>query len=320
MVNSVEEVDGEPMQLHMLTFDTELDNTICVQKGGSWIDKQSMELKAFHNEEDGQAYSNNDSILQDFFVTWNYIYTGTPIALKKKVTEKNFGSGLSTRLAVLPMPKTNFEMLDYEDEEHVDWERLKRMKDWAFKLDKRTGLLPVKPLVRHLWEWTKNRMADCAEDNSEANELMLKRVSYHALNFAAPFIDMRHWEQIHQHGKYWEGTYEVDETDWKLCELIARIQYATQQHFFGVMAEKYFDDMNNDVQITGKRHQQKSVDGYNRLPEVFTKEDVIRCFGYDNPEAVRKKIHRLTQASQIEIIKDGEEKGKYRKLFGSMYD
>ena len=28
MVNAVEEVDGEKMQLHMLTFDTELDNTI----------------------------------------------------------------------------------------------------------------------------------------------------------------------------------------------------------------------------------------------------------------------------------------------------
>ena len=85
MVNSVEDVDGQPMQLHMLTFDTELDNTVTVQKGGSWIDKQSLELKAFHNEEDGQAYSNNDSILQDFYVTWNFIYTGTPIALKKKV-------------------------------------------------------------------------------------------------------------------------------------------------------------------------------------------------------------------------------------------
>ncbi|MBQ3681386.1 MAG: hypothetical protein II927_08625, partial [Paludibacteraceae bacterium] len=76
MVNAVEVVDDQPMQLHMLTFDTELDNTVTVQKGGSWIDKQSLELKAFHNEEDGQAYSNNDSILQDFVVTWNFIYTG----------------------------------------------------------------------------------------------------------------------------------------------------------------------------------------------------------------------------------------------------
>ena len=102
MVNSVEEVDGKKMQLHMLTFDTELDNTVTVQKGGSWIDKQSLELKAFHNEEDGQAYSNNDSIIQDFFVYWNFIYTGTPIALKKKVNEQNFGSGLATRLTVIP--------------------------------------------------------------------------------------------------------------------------------------------------------------------------------------------------------------------------
>ena len=82
MVNAVETVDGEPMHLHMLTFDTELDNTVSVQKGGSWIDKQSLELKAFHNEEDGQAYSNMDSILQDFNVYWNYVYTGTPIALR----------------------------------------------------------------------------------------------------------------------------------------------------------------------------------------------------------------------------------------------
>ena len=84
MVNAVEEVDGVKMQLHMFTFDTELDNTVTVQKGGSWIDKQSLELKAFHNEEDGQAYSNVDSILQDFMVTWNFIYTGTPIALEEE--------------------------------------------------------------------------------------------------------------------------------------------------------------------------------------------------------------------------------------------
>ena len=140
MVNAVEVVDGEEMQLHMLTFDTELDNTVTVQKGGSWIDKQSMELKAFHNEEDGQAYSNVDSILQDFYVTWNFIYTGTPIALKKKVNEQNFGSGLATRLTCIPLPATNFEMM--EREAHVDYESDRRLKAWAFKLDRMKGVLP----------------------------------------------------------------------------------------------------------------------------------------------------------------------------------
>jgi hypothetical protein len=313
MLNAKEIVDGKEIQLHMFTFDTELDNSITLQSGGSWINKQSMELKAFHNEEDGQMYQNSDSPVDKFHVTWNYIYTGTPIALKKKVNEKNFGSGLSTRLTVIPMPKTNYEMIEFQEKTAIDWQRLERMKTWAYKLDARAGELPFWPLVKRLYDWTKNRMADCAEDDSEANELMLKRVPYHALNYAAPFIDMRHFESMHLEGKFWEGEYEVDDTDWKLCELIARIQYATQQHFFGVMAEKYFDDMNNDVQITGKRHYSKSLEGFNRLPEVFTLEDVMKSFGYNSESSAYSKIRRLTIDQMIEKT---EEAGlvKYRKI------
>ena len=314
MLNAKEIVDGKEIQLHMFTFDTELDNSITLQSGGSWINKQSMELKAFHNEEDGQMYQNSDSPVDKFHVTWNYIYTGTPIALKKKVNEKNFGSGLSTRLTVIPMPKTNYEMIEFQEKTAIDWQRLERMKTWAYKLDARAGELPFWPLVKRLYDWTKNRMADCAEDDSEANELMLKRVPYHALNYAAPFIDMRHFDSMHLEGKFWEGEYEVDDTDWKLCELIARIQYATQQHFFGVMAEKYFDDMNNDVQITGKRHYSKSLEGFNRLPEIFSLEDVRKCYGYDKDTAVYTRIRRLTDNGIAERIQTGEDKGKYKKV------
>ena len=318
MLNAKEVVDGKEMQLHMFTFDTELDNSITLQSGGSWINKQSMELKAFHNEEDGQMYQNSDSPVDKFHVTWNYIYTGTPIALKKKVNERNFGSGLSTRLTVIPMPKTNYEMIAFQEVTTIDWQRLERMKAWAFKLDVRAGELPMWPLVKRLYDWTKNRMADCAEDDSEANELMLKRVPYHALNYSAPFIDMRHYGSLHQEGKFWEGTYEVDETDWKLCELMARIQYATQQHFFGVMAEKYFDDMNSDVQITGRRHQRKSVEGYNRLPETFSVEDVKKYFGYNGDSSAFVKIKRLLDSGMIGKIENSEKNGHvvsmYRKL------
>ncbi|MBR0263339.1 MAG: hypothetical protein IJQ60_05605 [Prevotella sp.] len=314
MLNAKETIDGKEIQLHMLTFDTELDNATMLQQGGSWINKQSMELKAFHNEEDGQMYQNSDSPVDEFNVTWNYIYTGTPIALKRKVNERNFGSGLSTRLAVIPMPKTNYEMIELEDVNKIDWARLDRMKTWAYRLDSRYGELPLWPLVVKMHGWVKNRMEDCAEDDSEANELMLKRVPYHALNYAAPFIDMRHWDSLHQENNHWIGEYEVDETDWKLCELIARIQYATQQHFFGVMAEKYFDDMNNDVQIVGKRHQQRSLDGYYKLPDTFTREDVLKCFGYDNENSVNTKLRRLLEGHLIEKISEGKNKGCYKKV------
>ena len=313
MLNAKETVDGREVQLHMFTFDTELDNSITLQSGGSWINKQAMELKAFHNEKDGQMYQNSDSPVDEFRVTWNYIYSGTPIALKKKVNERNFGSGLSTRLAVIPMPKTNYEMIAFEEVTDIDWQRLARMKEWAYRLDTRCGELPLWPLVKRLYEWTKNRMDDCREDDSEANELMLKRVPYHALNYSAPFIDMRHWDAMHQEGGYWEGKYEVDDTDWRFCELIARIQYAMQQHFFGVLAEKYFDDMNNDVQFTGKRHQVRSIEGFNRLPEVFTREHVKIAFGYDKDNSVTKKITRLLDARLIIEVKD-ESGVKYKKV------
>ena len=314
MLNAKETIDGKEMLLHMMTFDTELDNSITLQKGGGWINKQALELKAFHNEKDGQMYQNSDSPVDEFTVMWNFIYTGTPIALKKKVNEQNFGSGLSTRLAVIPMPKTNFQMIKFEDKACIDWQRIDRMKTWAYKLDSRYGELPLWPLVIKLYEWTEFRMAECEEDQSEANELMLKRVPYHALNFSAPFIDMRHWDSLHQQGNYWTGEYEVDDTDWKLCELIARIQYATQQYFFGVLAEKYFDDMNSDSQFSGVRHQQKSVVGFNSLPDVFTRDDIRRCFGKDSHQYIYLKIKRLTDEHLIEEINEGEDKGKFRKL------
>ena len=314
MVNSVEEVDGQPMQLHMLTFDTELDNTICVQKGGSWIDKMSLELKAFHNEWDGQAYSNADSILQDFYVTWNFIYTGTPIALKKKVNEQNFGSGLSTRLTCIPLPSTNFKMLSRE--QTIDYESDNRLREWAKKLDKTKGELKLSKIVDELYDWTARRMADAEENNSKADELLLKRCAYHGFNFAAPFIMMRHWCDLHQDGDYWCGDFDTDEVDWQLAELIVNIQYACQRHFFGAMAEHYFENQSREANVNVQRRQ-KTFDGFERLPEEFTSDDVIRVFSITTDAAARSKISRLQSDHLIEKVSDGRGnaigKAVYRK-------
>ena len=312
MVNSVENVDGEDMQRHMLTFDTELDNTVTIQKGGSWIDKQSLELKAFHNEEDGQAYSNNDSILQDFYVTWNFIYTGTPIALKKKVNEQNFGSGLATRLTVIPLPSTNFEMMSRE--QNVDFESDGRLKEWAFKLDRMKGLLSLDKIVDELYDWTARRMADAKENDSKADEMLCKRCAYHGLNFAAPFIVMRHWANIHQNGQYWSGEFETDDVDWKLTELLVTIQYACQRHYFLAMAEKYFDDQLRDVSVNTHR-QQKTIDAFERLPEEFTVDEAMRCFSLSNDTVARVKISRLMKDHFVEKAGDFVENGTTKSVF-----
>ncbi len=313
MVNSVEEVDGEMMQLHMLTFDTELDNTLNLQKGGAYIDKQSLQLKAFHNEEDGQAYSNNDSIFQEFFVVWNYIYTGTPIALKKMVNEQNFGSGLATRLTCIPLPTTNFEMM--ERESHVDFESDGRLKAWAFKLDKMKGLLSVDKIVDELYDWTARRMEDAKENESKADEMLLKRCAYHGLNFSAPFIVIRHWEALQKEGDYWYGEFETDDKDWRLAELIVNIQYACQRYYFGAMAETYFDNKLRDANVNVRRSK-KTSEAFSRLPDEFTTEDVMRVFNLNSSGSARMKISRLLKDHLIERIgefKEGPIKGNFRK-------
>ena len=312
MVNAVEVVDGVEMQLHMLTFDTELDNTVSIQKGGSWIDKMSLELKAFHNEEDGQAYSNIDSVLQDFSVTWNYIYTGTPLALKKKVNEQNFGSGLATRLTCIPLPATNFEMMEWEED--VDYESDARLKSWAQKLDRMKGELTVRNLVRQLFDWTSRRMADAKENDSKADEMLLKRCAYHGLNFAAPFIVMRHWDKMKQDGDYWCGEFETDEVDWKLAELIVNIQYACQRHYFGAMAEAYFDNKLKDASVNVQRRQ-KTYDAFSRLPEEFTAEDVQRCFQLANLPAARSRAKRLMDDRLAEKIGETKEGNVYKAIY-----
>ena len=320
MVNAVEIVDGEEMQLHMLTFDTELDNTVTVQKGGSWIDKQSLELKAFHNEEDGQAYSNVDSIFQDFYVTWNFIYTGTPNALKKKVNEQNFGTGLATRLTCIPLPATNFEMMKRES--HVDFESDARLKAWAFKLDKMKGELSVQKLVDELYDWTARRMEDAKENDSKADEMLLKRCAYHGLNFAAPFIVMRHWGELKQDGDFWCGEFETDETDWRLVELIVNIQYACQRHFFGAMAENYFDNKHREASVNVQRRQ-KTQEAFSRLPEEFTVEDAMHVFQLNNAGSARMKICRLQKDNLVEKIgeftENGANKVRYRKTGMMMF-
>ena len=275
MCNAVETVDGKEMHLHLFTFDSELDNATSMGKGGQWIDKASMELKAFHNEEDGQAYSNLDSVAGVFTVYWNYVYTGTPLALNKKVTQANFGSGLATRLACIPVPDSGFRMLGRELTPKVNHAADEMLKTWAFRLDDVHGELPVQPLVDLCYDWCAERMALAEIDNSKADEMLIKRVPYYGINISAPFILMRHWEE-------WKdtGTFTVDEKDKALVMLILDIQYRCQKQYFGRYAEEYFNDMQREVTMkttkTGKLEQ-----GLKKLPKEFTTDDAAKVFGVD---------------------------------------
>lgn len=307
MNNAVEVVDGEPMHLHLLTFDSELDNATLTQRGGSWIDKTSLELKAFHNEEDGQAYSNLDSVSGTFNVYWNFVYTGTPLSLQRKVTERNFGSGLATRLACIPLPPSGFRMMELSRQRSVDHEADDTLKTWAFRLDGVKGELPLWPIVEEAWQWTAERMDVAAYNQDKADELLLKRVAYYGVCVTAPFLMMRHWQE-------WQDTktFTVDDTDRRLARLVMDIQYRCQRHFFGAYAQAYFDNMERDRQANRQRVSKYDL-SYQQLPMEFTLTDVMKQYGI-RENAARTACHRLCRDGYIERIMQG----KYRKLKSSL--
>ena len=273
MVNAVETIDGKPMNLHMLTFDSELDNATLMSKGGQWIDKTAMELKAFHNEEDGQAYANLDSVSGKFNVYWNFVYTGTPLSLDRKVNERNFGTGLATRLAVIPMPDRKFQIAEYNQPRRRNQAADETLKTWAFHLDGVKGELPIEPLVRATYDWQSAKMEVAAYDKDKALDMLLMRVPYYGIGIAAPYVLMRHWDEWKE-----KKTLTLDEYDVRLCRLAMDIQYRCQTYYFGKYAEMFFDNLRTTV--ANRRQRASKYDlCYQQLPKEFTVEDVVRVYG-----------------------------------------
>jgi hypothetical protein len=109
--------------------------------------------------------------------------------------------------------------------------------------------------------------------------------------------------------------------DWKLTELLVNIQYACQRHYFGAMAEAYFDNKLKDASVNVRR-QQKTIDAFNRLPEEFTIDDVMRCFGILNVTSARTRAFRLQKDNLAvktgEFVDNGTTKSKYKKTGAQM--
>ena len=63
--------------------------------------------------------------------------------------------------------------------------------------------------------------------------------------------------------------------------------------------------------------KQKTFEGFARLPDEFTNEDVMRCFNLSSEGAARMKIKRLLSDHLIEKLGDGRQAGasksSYRK-------
>ena len=299
---AVETIQGQPLNLHMFSFDAELDNVTKQNKGGDWKDREILELKAFHNEQDGQMYANQESVTGMFNVFWNFIYTGTPYALHRKVNQRNFGTGMSTRLAVIPLPDKGMA----KRHQQVDPTANETLSTWAYRLDKVEGELPVEPLNDETFEWQTAHMEIAEFNGDKADRTLLKRIPYYGIGISLPFILMRHWDEWQEH-----RTLTMDDRDKRLCRLAMDIQYRCQQFFFGEMAFNYFADQNKE--FVQRRRSGRYEECFRKLPDEFRTQQFMDVFGVSQ-SAAQRAIARLQQDQLIEKVKYGV----YRKVLQEM--
>ena len=295
---AIETVQGVPLNLHMFSFDAELDNVTKQNKGGDWKDREILELKAFHNEQDGQMYANQESVTGMFNVFWNFIYTGTPYALHRKVNKRNFGTGMSTRLAVIPLPDKGMA----KRHQTVDPSANETLKTWAYRLDKVEGELPIEPLNDETFEWQTAHMEIAEFNGDKADRTLLKRIPYYGIGISLPFILMRHWDEWQE-----KKTLTMDERDKRLCRLAMEIQYKCQQFFFGEMAFNYFADQNKEFVV--RKRSTRYNECFRKLPDEFKTQQFVDCFGTSQPTAW-KAINRFVSEGIVKKVKYG----LYRKL------
>lgn len=308
MINNKEIVDNEEMNIHLITVDTEKDNSINMSKSGGWQNRDIMVLKSFHNEFDSQHYSNNQSVSGRFRVFWNQIETCTPPTLRRIVNERNFNSGLDTRMGIIPMGRPDFCMIPLESESGKFIAENETLRQWSYRLDQRRGELPIWPLVEHVHKWCDERRAIAEFNNDQADWLLIKRVPYYGINVSAPFIDMRHWQEREE-----TGTYTIDETDLRLCNLALDIQYRTQLYWNYDLHRKYYDNQLREAAV--QRHRtSKIIERFRQLPKEFTTETFTQVFGYANNRSGQKTLNCLIKEKFIERTM----RGNYRKLVSEL--
>ena len=299
---AVETVQGVPLHLHMFSFDAELDNVTKQNKGGDWKDREVMELKAFHNEEEGQMYANQESYTGMFNIYWNFIYTGTPYALHRKVNQRNFGTGMSTRLAVIPLPDRGRAKRHQE----VDPNANETLKTWAYRLDRVEGEMPIEPLNDETYDWQSSHLEIADFNDDKADRSLLKRIPYYGIGISLPFILMRHWDEWQE-----SKTLTMDDMDKRLCRLAMDIQYKCQQFYFGEMAFNYFADQNKE--FVQRRRSTRYDECFRKLPEEFKTQQFMEVFGCSNATAARA-ISRFKEDGIIESAKYGVYRKKLMEL------
>lgn len=295
--NAKEVVEGAPIQLHLYTFDSELDSSITAQSGGAWIGKHDLELKAFHNELSGVDYANSDSINELIPIFWNQVITGTPLSLSKKINLRNVNDGLCSRIAVFRMRSDEFRMIA-RGSETVNHETEERMKVWGYYFESQHGELHIERLVDHVYELCEEAAWVAEASSDRVLDYLRKRAVFYAIWFTVPLIVARKKES---------GVVTVTDEDLRFATLMYDAVIYWQDKFFGQMLMDSWENAKREF-VARRKRMSPAVEAWVSLGEQFTTQQLAEQAKI-TADAAGMQCVRWLQRGYVERVR----KGVYRK-------
>ena len=311
---------SEQRQVACYNFESELSSKINVEKS-TWNSSQDFDKKSFDTEETGsesRSATTRNGLVPAFF---NFVVTGTPDALLKKITPRNCLDGLPTRLIMGVQYGQRYEMIERNRRRHTqkdrEWlrtvgnrllrcgwdvnleQRVAVPKRWQDRLGKTTSFADA------LFYWGQQKGFALSLDDDRLGDYFRKRPPMIAMRLAVVDAIMNSLDSFEESGKL-----NLKFSSIELALNLADYIFEAQLFFFGKLI---FDSINGVQGVGEVMRVTKNVEAYNKLPVHFALDDLTAALNINRKLAATYCSKWLTQG-----FVNREGRGKYVKLIKLM--
>ena len=311
---------SEQRQVACYNFESELSSKINVEKS-TWNSSQDFDKKSFDTEETGsesRSATTRNGLVPAFF---NFVVTGTPDALLKKITPRNCLDGLPTRLIMGVQYGQRYEMIERNRRRHTqkdrEWlrtvgnrllrcgwdvnleQRVAVPKRWQDRLGKTTSFADA------LFYWGQQKGFALSLDDDRLGDYFRKRPPLIAVRLAVVDAIMNSLDSFEESGKL-----NLKFSSIELALNLADYIFEAQLFFFGKLI---FDSINGVQGVGEVMRVTKNVEAYNKLPVHFALDDLTAALNINRKLAATYCSKWLTQG-----FVNREGRGKYVKLIKLM--
>ena len=315
---SLHQFGAEQRQVACWNFESELSSKVAYEKQ-SWNSSQDFDKKSFDCEMTGaesRSTMTTNGLVPAFY---NFLVTGTPDALLKKINARNCLDGLPTRLLMGVQYGQKYKMLGRDsrrrNDADSDWLRtvgirlmecgwdvnleqpVKVPKKWQDRLGKQTSFADA------LYYWGQQKAFACQLEDFELGDYFRKRPPMIAARLAVVDAIMNSLDSFEK-----DGTLNLSFSSIELALHLSDYIFDAQIWYFG----KQIEDALEGTGITGNvRQNTKRVLAFGELPDTFTTEDVEKRLNVSQKTAwniltqwqSNNYVKRIKRGTYIKLVK-----------------